>query len=207
MKNSEIASAIIGSSFFAVPYLLLSVPILPSLAIGGAAFVAGELVLRKKEIATLKETNLTLYQKLENAKRQNKHIISMIKEIEADKLRQTLKEISDSVEKIIGVVETNPNKQKKVKNFFEYYLPVTVKLVDRFDEIENQKLSSKESKNFYETTENTLNKINDVFKQFLNNLYENDIRDTNVEVKVLNSMLKADGLDENEIRVKEDENE
>ena len=47
MKNSEIASAVIGSTFFAVPYLLLALPLAPSLAIGATAFVAGELVLKK----------------------------------------------------------------------------------------------------------------------------------------------------------------
>ena len=65
----------------------------------------------------------------------------------------------------------NPNitaKVKKLKNFFDYYLPVTVKLVDRYDEIENQKINSEEEKNFNTTTEKTIKEINGVFKQFLN---------------------------------------
>ena len=41
MKNSEIISAIVGGTFFALPYLALSMPIIPSLAIGAAAFAAG----------------------------------------------------------------------------------------------------------------------------------------------------------------------
>ena len=45
MKNKEIISAFIGGVFFAVPYLALSAPILPSLLIGAAAYGAGELVL------------------------------------------------------------------------------------------------------------------------------------------------------------------
>ena len=44
MKNSEVISAVVGGAFFAVPYLALSVPILPSLAIGATAFVAGEFI-------------------------------------------------------------------------------------------------------------------------------------------------------------------
>ena len=46
MKNSEIASALVGGAFFAVPYLALSIPIVPSLVIGACAFAAGELVFR-----------------------------------------------------------------------------------------------------------------------------------------------------------------
>ena len=52
-----------------------------------------------------------------------------------------------------------------------------------------------------------VNEINDVFKKFLNNLYQSDMIDTNVEIKVLNSMLKSDGLDKNELNVKEGKHE
>ena len=205
MKNSEVVSAVIGGSFFAIPYLALSIPILPSLAIGTLAFTAGELVFRKGK--TLKESNLTLYETLENAKKQNKHILEMIPKIENIELRKSLNEINTTVTKIINTIEKNPEKEKKLKNFFDYYLPVTVKLVDRYDEIENQRINSKEEKSFNLTTEKTIKEINDVFKQFLNILYQSDMNDTDVEIKVLNSMLKADGLSKNELNVEEGDHE
>ena len=207
MKNSEIVSAVVGGTFFAVPYLALAVPLAPSLAIGAAAFVAGELVFKTDYVKTLKETNISLYNILQNAKRQNKHILEMIPKIDDEDIKKNLKDINDTVEKIIKTIEKNPEKEKKLKNFFDYYLPVTVKLVDRFDEIENQNISSKDSKKFYENTSKTIEEIDNVFKKFLNNLYESDMLDTNVEIKVLNSMLKSDGLDSNSIDVKEDKHE
>ena len=207
MKNSEIVSAVVGGTFFAVPYLALAVPLAPSLAIGAAAFVAGELVFKTDYVKTLKETNISLYNILQNAKRQNKHILEMIPKIDDEDIKKNLKDINDTVEKIVKTIEKNPEKEKKLKNFFDYYLPVTVKLVDRFDEIENQNISSKDSKKFYENTSKTIEEIDNVFKKFLNNLYESDMLDTNVEIKVLNSMLKSDGLDSNSIDVKEDKHE
>lgn len=205
MKNSEITSAVIGSTFFAVPYLLLSIPLAPSLAIGSLAFIAGELVLKKGKIS-LKESNLSLYETLQNAKKENKHIKEMIKLIEDETIVKNLNEITNTVDKIINTIETNPEKEKKLKNFFDYYLPVTVKLVDRFDEIENQKLTSSQVKKFNENTSNTISQIKDVFNKFLNNLYDYEVLDTNVEIKVLNSMLKSDGLDKNSLKA-EVENE
>ena len=202
MKNSEIASAVIGSTFFAVPYLLLALPLVPSLAIGASAFVAGELVLKKSK-KSLKESNINLYQTLENAKKQNKHILDMTKYIEDENINKNLKEINTTVNKIIKTIEEKPSKEKKIKNFFDYYLPVTVKLVDRFDQIENQKLSSSETKKFNENTSKMIEEINDVFKKFLNNLYESEMLDANVEIKVLNSMLKSDGLSQSEFKGKE----
>ena len=207
MKNSEVASAVVGGTFFAIPYLALGVSVLPSLAIGAAAFAAGELVFRTDVVKSLKETNLSLYQVLENAKKENKHILESIPKLENEELKKTLNEINDTVNKIIKTIEKNPDRESKLKNFFDYYLPVTVKLVDRYDEIENQKISSSDTKKFNENTLKTLNEINDVFKKFLNNLYQSDMIDTNVEIKVLNSMLKSDGLDKDELKVKEDKHE
>ena len=207
MKNSEIVSAVVGGTFFAVPYLALGVSVLPSLAIGAAAFAAGELVFRTNVVQSLKETNLSLYETLENAKKENKHILDSIPKLEDEDLKKTLNEINTTVDKIIKTIEKDPTKEKNVKNFFDYYLPVTIKLVDRYDEIENQKINSSDSKKFYDNTKKTIVEINDVFKKFLNNLYQSDMIDTDVEIKVLNSMLKADGLDKNELNVKEGKHE
>ena len=49
MKGNATISAGIGGAFFAIPYLALSVPVLPSLAIGTAAFCAGELLFSKTD--------------------------------------------------------------------------------------------------------------------------------------------------------------
>ena len=82
-----------------------------------------------------------------------------------------------------------------MNNFFEYYLPVTLNILTRYDEIENQKLSSEESKKFMSQTKNMMEKINTAFKNQLSNLYQSDIVDTDAEMKVFDSMLKADGYD------------
>ena len=207
MKNSDVVSAIVGGTFFAIPYLALAVPLAPSLVIGAGAFVAGELVLKKDDKKSLKVRDFSLYQVLEKAKKDNKHILDMIPVIEDEQIKKDLYEIHDTVSKRIKTIEKNPERKKMLKNFFDYYLPVTVKLVDRFDEIENQKISSKEIKKFNESTSKMIHEINDVFKKFLNNLYESDMLDTNVEIKVLNSMLKSDGLDKDSLIVEEDKDE
>ncbi len=207
MKNSEIVSAVVGGTFFAIPYLALSVPVIPSLAIGAAAFAAGELVFRSDVVTNLKDKDASLYEVLEIAKKENKNIYEMIPNIEDEDIKSNMREINDSVTKIIKTIEKKPEKVKELKNFFDYYLPVTVKLIDRYDEIENQKISSREQKEFSSSTARTINEINGVFKKFLNILYESDMADTNVEIKVLNSMLKADGLGKNEMNVEGDSNE
>ena len=166
---------------------------MPSLAIGAAAFGAGELVLYKKDKLEIK--SLSLVETLKDARSKNRQIIGMINKIEDSELRQNIRDVSDTITKIIDTIEKEPKKLNKMNNFFEYYLPVTLNILTRYDEIENQKLSSEESKKFMSQTKNMMEKINNAFKNQLSNLYQSDIVDTDAEMKVFDSMLKADGYD------------
>ncbi len=193
MKNSSIVSAIIGGAFFAIPYLGLSIGALPSLAIGACAYGAGELILRSQNKEGLKETNRSLYETLKDAKEKNLRIANMIPRIEDAEIKKNIKEINESIEKIVYTIERNPNKLKKMNNFFDYYLPVTLNILEKYDEIENQRLSSSESKKFMEQTRDMVSKINNAFKSQLAGLYQADMVDTDAEMKVFESMLNADG--------------
>lgn len=196
MKNKEIISAALGGTFFAIPYLALAVPLVPSLIIAGAAFAAGELALTEEK--TLKVTNISLFKKIENAKNQIKQIDDMKSKIEDDNIIKYIEEICKSSNKIIETIEKEPKKGRKINNFFDYYLPVTLNIVRRYDEIENQDLSSKNSKEFFKSTNTMIKTINDAFKSILNNLYEDKMIDTDAEMKVFKSILKADGYEEEE---------
>lgn len=204
MKNKEIISATVGGCFFAIPYLALSAPIIPSLLIGMAAFGAGELVLGENKL-TLKDTNRSLYDKLKVANKQNKHILDMIPRLDKENLRKQLHEIYDSVSKITATIAKHPEKAKKIDNFFDYYLPITVKLIDRYDEIENQRISSQESEKFFDSTNKMIDEINKAYKKILSDLYRKDIVDMDVEMKVFDSLLKADGFNDADLQVKKEE--
>lgn len=115
--------------------------------------------------------------------------------VQSTSLQKNIKEIYQTTNKIISTVEKNPDKRKKMNNFFEYYLPVTLNILRKYDEIENQELSSKEGQKFMVQTENMIEKINSAFKNQLSNLYQSDIVDTDAEMKVFETMLKADGYD------------
>ena len=195
MKGKDIVSAIVGSSFFALPYIVLATPLAPALAIGTSAFVASELVLSSyKPKETLKTTNVSLYTKLNKAKKDNKKILDLIPKIDNMDTRKNLNEINDIVNKIIKEVEKRPKKENNIKNFFDYYLPVLVKITDRYDEIENQRLVSTEGKEFIAKADTMISNTKDAFNTILASLYEKDIMDTNADMKIFDMMLKAEGI-------------
>lgn len=200
MKNKEITSAILGSTFFAIPYLGLSVALAPSLVIGGCAFLASELMfsgVKTKE--KLKNTNKSLYQKIVEARKEQKQIKNLIPKVENTETKQDLKEINETINKILEEVEKNPKKEKSLNNFFDYYLPVLIKITTRYDEIENTRLTSKDEKSFMTKAQNLIKDTNKAFKTILSNLYQKDIMDTDADMKVYELMMKADGIVEDNI--------
>ena len=74
-------------------------------------------------------------------------------------------------------------------------MPLTINIITKYDEIENQKLNTEDSKKFMESTQKMVKKINEAFKKQLSNLYQSDMIDTDAEMKVFDTMLKSDGYD------------
>ena len=120
-------------------------------------------------------------------------IANMIPKVEDQNLKKQIREINETVTKIIETLQKKPYNAKKMNSFFEYYLPVTLNILKKYDEIENQKLGSEDSKKFMGKTQNMIEKINLAFKNQLNALYQSEIVDTDAEMKVLDNLLKADG--------------
>ena len=96
-------------------------------------------------------------------------------------------------------------KNKTVTKFLDYYLPICVKIVDRYDDIENQSLTSKDSKKFMEDSKRIISDTNKAFKKILNSLYQSDILNADAEMKVYNSILKSDGYEESLLEGDDDE--
>lgn len=204
MKKGYIVSAVIGSGFFAVPYLALNVPIWASGLIAGAAFGAGMLLFgRDKSIELDISSNNNLYDILKQAKENTNTLKELSKQLEDANLVDNIKEICKTSEKIIDTLSKKPEKLKQANNFLNYYLPVTIKILQRYDEIENQRLTSNESKKFMISTQNMIEKIKAAFEKQLSNLYQADIVDTDAEIKVFQTMLKLDGFtDEKDFNIK-----
>lgn len=204
IKYKEAVSAVVGSAFFAIPYLALSLPLLPSALIGTGAFIAGELLLSSDEKNQIPTE--TVKKILDSAKDESKDIYNMRNKIEDEDLKKYIINISTSANKIISTIEKEPKKIRKIANFFDYYLPVTLSIITRYDEIENQNLSSQEMKEFISSTKLMLKSADEAFNKILERLYQNDMINIDADMKVFNSMLKADGYDDEEI-IKEDNNE
>ena len=196
MKKGYIVSAIIGGTFFAIPYIGVGMGIIPSAVVGVVAFGAGNLIFKdssKKEINS-SYAKENIYDILKQAKEQISELKRISLQIESGDLVNDIKEIINTSNKIIDTLSKKTEKLNQVYNFLNYYIPVTIKILTRYDEIENQRLTSNESKRFMESIEKTIKKIRKAFNEQLTNMYQAEMIDTDAEIKVFESMLKTDGF-------------
>ena len=207
MKNKEIISGLIGGGLFTLSYLTLGLPIIPAILVGTGAFIGGELIMSKTPLLAFERVDETNIDKvLKDARNKVKFIVGNISRIDDTDIKLYLNEIADTTTKIIESVQKDKKKIKRTEKFFTYYLPITVGIINKYDEIENQNLSSKEVKEFYSKAKESLKEINHSFKKILNNLYSSDIENAETDMKVLNNILKSDGFNDIELK-KEDKDE
>lgn len=193
MKKPHIYSALLGGTFFAIPYLTLGLEVIPAALLGISAFGAGMLVFRNignsKITYELEEADI-----IKKSKENTLRLKEISKLVEDENLIKNVNKIYETSNKIIKAIESKPTKISSARNFLNYYLPVTIKILERYDEIENQRLTTIDSKKFMSSIENMVEKIKNAFEIQLNNIYQPEMIDTDAEIKVFETMLKSDGF-------------
>jgi hypothetical protein len=204
MKGGPIVSAIVGAGFTAGMLAILPGSVGAAAAAGVVSFIATNLILKDDEDDLTKLSigrNIDITDIVNSSLQLNAKLYSYQKKIDDKEIVVLIRSIYDTSSKIIFAVKKTPAKYQYATKFFNYYLPETVQLITKYDEIENQYMTSEEVKNYFEKSKNMLIKIDNAFKKQLSNLYKEDILDSKADMKVFDTMLKSDGIDDNEIKV------
>ena len=110
-----------------------------------------------------------------------------------------LKEIEDSLRKIQVQIndENKPNISKKIEqlnDFFDYYMPTTIKILNSYRKIESQNLTGENAAATKKRVEETLPFIKKAFAKELDNMFSDEMLDITTDIDVLEAMLSKDGL-------------
>ena len=206
MKKKYVLTGLVGGAFFATSYLLLNLGIVPSLLASTVAFGASSLIFKDSyNLNDLGNGNDEIYKNLlQLSQKDVKKLKEMQSKITDIKISENITNIIKTTDKIVKLLNKQPEKISSASKFLNYYLPITIKILERFDEIDDQKLTSNSSKEFLDRIRNLIVNIEIAFENQLNNLYNDEMIDTNAEIKVFETMLKMDGLLENSISVRKD---
>lgn len=114
--------------------------------------------------------------------------------------------IEDLTGRILKRVEEHPSSVNDIKQLMKYYLPMTIKLLTAYAEMDEQQVKVDNIDKSKREIENVLDSLNAAFNKLLDDLYKDTAWDISSDVSVLNAMLKREGLKGNDFKEVNEEN-
>ncbi len=108
--------------------------------------------------------------------------------------------LSQVSEKIFQAVKDDPAKLPKIRQFMDYYLPTTLKLLNAYDRMSGAGISGENIDGTKMKVEDMLKTIVKAFEKQLDSLYGADALDISAEIKVMETLLAREGLKEPEMK-------
>ena len=100
------------------------------------------------------------------------------------------------VDKIFERVEQNPESVDDIRKLMEYYLPTTIKLLEAYEEMDDQPIGGDNIHSAKAEIEATLDTLNIAFEKLLDSLFQSAAWDVSSDISVLNTMLAQEGLND-----------
>jgi len=115
---------------------------------------------------------------------------------------QKLDEIIAVIDKIFKKMLEEPDVYKQVKRFADFYLPTTIKLLHTYDRFGQSGVSGDNITGTMERIDTALCTILESYNKFFDSLFEHKALDIETDIKVLENMLKNEGLLKSEFEIK-----
>ena len=81
----------------------------------------------------------------------------------------------------------------------DYYLPMTVKLLDAYEDMDSQPVQGENIASSKREIEETIDTLNVAFEKLLDSVFEDTAMDVSSDISVLNTVLAQEGLTEDEL--------
>lgn len=104
------------------------------------------------------------------------------------------------VDRIFDRVEQNPESVDDIRRLMEYYLPMTIKLLDAYEELDSQPVQGENIISSKQEIEKTLDTLNTAFEKLLDDLFQDTAWDVSSDISVLHTMLAQEGLTEDGLK-------
>jgi hypothetical protein len=104
------------------------------------------------------------------------------------------------VRRIFDRARTNPEIVPDLKKMMDYYLPMTVKLLNAYADMDAQPVQGENIQNSKREIEDTLDTLNLAFEKLLDNLFADTALDVSSDISVLQTMLAQEGLTDDGLR-------
>ena len=115
-------------------------------------------------------------------------------EISDETVARKLDGIITVTDKIFRNLLESPEGYNQVKRFSDFFLPTTIKLLHTYDRFGKSGAQGENITGTQERIDSALDTILDSYKKFFDSLFERQAIDIETDIKVLENMLKNEGL-------------
>ncbi len=120
-------------------------------------------------------------------------------DIPGEEISDKISRMETLVQKIFDRAETNPEIVPDLKKLMDYYLPMTVKLLKAYADMDAQPIQGENIQNSKKEIEQTLDTLNAAFEKLLDSVFKATALDVSSDITVLNTLLAQEGLTEDEL--------
>ncbi|MBN7575569.1 5-bromo-4-chloroindolyl phosphate hydrolysis protein [Clostridium sp. 2-1] len=129
-----------------------------------------------------------------------KQIGYIINSIDKEEISKKLNRLQNIINQILKYVEQNPKKLQEVDRFAKHYLPMTLKLLNAYKELNDQPVHGENIRNAKNEIEKTLDTINNAFENLLDDLFEEIALDISTDISVLETLFTQEGLKKDDFK-------
>ena len=120
-------------------------------------------------------------------------------DIPGEAVSEKIDRIELLVRRIFDRARACPEIIPDLKKLMDYYLPMTVKLLTAYADMDAQPVQGENIQNSKREIEATLDTLDQAFQKLLDELYQETALDISSDISVLNAMLAREGLTEDEL--------
>ena len=110
------------------------------------------------------------------------------------RLKEKIGDIIVITNKIFKDVIEDPDDYSQIKRFSDFYLPTTIKLLHTYDRLGRSGTAGENITGTLARIDTALDTILDSYRKFFDSLFENQALDIETDIRVLESVLKKEGL-------------
>ena len=111
-----------------------------------------------------------------------------------DEMSRKIDRIGEITGKILDYQRRNPAKAAELRQFLNYYLPTTLKILNAYAQMDAQGVEGENISAAKKRIEEMMDKIVEGFEKQLDQLFKTEAMDITTDVEVLERMLDKDGL-------------
>lgn len=118
--------------------------------------------------------------------------------IPGEEISAKIAKMEQIVEQIFQRAEEHPEIIPDLKKMMDYYLPMTVKLLDAYEDMDRQPIQGETIRASKKEIEDTLDTLNEAFAKLLDSVFQDTAWDVSSDISVLHTMLAQEGLTGND---------